>query len=161
MASLFDLTGEYLELLEMAQDPDIDPQALIDTMEGIDGEIEFKAEGYAKIIKEMESYADACANVIKVLQDKKRKYENNIDRMKKSLENSMRVTGKTKFKTALFSFCIQKNPASLVIDNEDLIPPEYLMIKQEVNKSALKDAIKAGETFEYAHLEQTESLRIR
>ena len=43
MASLYELTDDYLALLEMAEDPDMDEQALKDTMEGIEGVIEIKA----------------------------------------------------------------------------------------------------------------------
>lgn len=161
MANLYELTTEFLQLLSMAEDPDVDPQAIEDTMEGLDFEIEVKADGYAKVIKQLTANADACATEIKRLQEKKKAYENNVERIKKNLEGAMITMGKTKFKTDLFSFGIQKNPASLVIDNEEMVPPEFLVIKQEVNKSALKDAIKDGQTFEFAHLEQTESLRIR
>ena len=40
MSTLYQLTDDYLTLLEMAEDPDMDEQALMDTMEGIEGEIE-------------------------------------------------------------------------------------------------------------------------
>ena len=73
----------------------------------------------------------------------------------------MKVTGKTKFKTDLFSFRIQKNPVSVKIDNEDDVPPEYLKITTSVNKTAIKEAIESGEDIPYAHLEQSESLRIQ
>lgn len=161
MSTLYELTNEYLMLLEMAEDPDVDPEAFEDTLEGLGGEIEVKADGYAKIIKQLETQMDGCAAEIKRLQSVKKTYENSIERLKLNLEKAMRTTGKTKFKTELFSFGIQKNPASLVIDDEHLIPPEFIVIKQEANKAAIKEAIKAGEVFDFAHMEQTEGLRIR
>ena len=117
MATLYKLTDDYLTLLEMAEDPDIDEQALRDTMEGIEGALEIKAEGYAKIIRMLEGDAAACDAESKRLRNKKQAIERNIDRMKKALQFAMQTTGKTKFKTALFSFGIQKNPASVVIDH--------------------------------------------
>ena len=48
--TLYELTSDYLTLLEMAEDPDIDIQAFDDTLEGLEGEIEAKADGYAKVI---------------------------------------------------------------------------------------------------------------
>ena len=44
MATMYELTGEYRELLAMAGDPEIDPEAIADTLEAISGEIEVKAE---------------------------------------------------------------------------------------------------------------------
>ena len=165
MASLYELTDDYLTLLEMAEDPDIDEQALRDTMEGIEGALEIKAEGYAKVIRALEGDAAACDAESKRLRNKKQAIERNIDRMKKALQYSMVQTGKTKFKTALFSFGIQKNPASVVMDEQYIenIPERFLIHKDpEINRAAIKSAIKAGEDVGgIAHLEQTESLRIR
>jgi hypothetical protein len=77
----------------------------------------------------------------------------------------MELTGKTKFKTDLFSFGIQKNAPSVVIDAVDIrdIPEDYLKFKEpEVDKTAIKNAINAGVDFEgLAHLEVSQSLRIR
>jgi hypothetical protein len=71
----------------------------------------------------------------------------------------MRATGKTKFKTDLFSFNIQKNPARLVITGE---VPEKFLIPQDpkVDNKAIKELLKQQE-LPFAHLEQSESLRIR
>ena len=123
--TLYELTDDYLALLEMAEDPDIDEQALKDTMEGIEGALEIKAEGYAKIIRMLEGDAAVCDAESKRLRNKKQAIERNIDRMKKALQYSMVQTGKTKFKTALFSFGIQKNPASVVIDHAGKVPASY------------------------------------
>ena len=162
MATLYELTDDYLALLEMAEDPDIDEQALKDTMEGIEGALEIKAEGYAKIIRMLEGDAAACDAESKRLRNKKQAIERNIDRMKKALQYSMVQTGKTKFKTALFSFGIQKNPASVVIDHAGKVPASYWIPQPpELDKKAIKAYIKENGDVDWAHLEQTESLRIR
>ena len=165
MSTLYELTSDYMELLSMAEDPDIDPQAFADTLEGIEGALEDKAEGYAKAMRMLEADAAACDAESKRLRNKKQTIENNIRRMKSALQNAMQVTGKTKFKTPLFSFGIQKNPASVVMDEENLDNiPERFLIPQDpvIDKKAIKDALKAGEDLDgVAHLEQGESLRIR
>ena len=152
-------------MAEMAEDPDIDEQALKDTMEGIEGALEIKAEGYAKIIRMLEGDAAVCDAESKRLRNKKQAIERNIDHMKKALQYSMVQTGKTKFKTPLFSFNIQKNTPSVVMDEQYIenIPERFLIHKDpEINRAAIKSAIKAGEDVGgIAHLEQTESLRIR
>jgi hypothetical protein len=165
MATLYELTDDYLTLLEMAEDPDMDEQAFVDTLDGIDGALEDKAEGYAKVIRTLEGDAAACDAESKRLRNKKQTIENNIRRMKQALQITMEVTGKTKFKTALFSFNIQKNTPSVVMDEQYIenIPERFLVRKDpEINRKAIKDAINAGEDIGgIAHLESTESLRIR
>ena len=163
--TLYELTADYEGLLAMAEDPDIDEQAFLDTLEGIEGAIEDKADNYAKVIRSLEADAAACDAEAKRLRAKKQTIENNIKRMKSALQYSMQATGKTKFKTALFSFGIRKNPASVVVDEPYLENiPERFLIQQEptIDKKAMKDALKAGEDLTgLCHLEQTESLQIR
>ncbi len=161
MATLYELTGQYRELLELAESEELDKQLIADTLEGLDGEIEIKADGYAKVIRELEGKADLLKNEIERLSKRKSAIENNIKSMKEALQNVMFITGKTKFKTDLFNFNIQKNPPRLVIDKPEEIPEEYLIPQEpKINSKAIKDMLKEKE-LPFAHLEQSESLRIR
>ena len=160
--TLYELTDDYRNLLEMAQNPDIDGQAIKDTLEAIQGDIEEKADGYAKVIKELSADTDKITAEIKRLTDRKNTIQNNIAYMKQSLTSAMTVTGNTKFRTDLFSFNIQKNPPALVIDDEKAIPSEYLIPQEpKVYKKAIIDFIKSGNKVPYAHIEQSEGVRIR
>ena len=165
MNTLYELTNDYLNLLALAEDPDIDEQAFMDTLDGIEGAIEVKAEGYAKVMRQLEADAAACEAESKRLKNKSKTIDNNIKRMKQTLQYAMVATGKTKFKTQLFSFYIQKNSASVVMDEQYIenIPERFLVRKDpEINRKAIRDAINAGEDIGgIAHLEQTESLRIK
>lgn len=44
MATLYELTDEYKQLLDMLEDDTVDPELLKDTLEAVDGEIEVKAD---------------------------------------------------------------------------------------------------------------------
>lgn len=164
MATLYELTNDWLMLMEMAEDPDIEEDVFMDTLEGIEGEIEIKADGYAKVIRQLEHDAEACGVEAKRFTEKKKFLENKIDRMKKSLQGAMETTGKTMFKTELFSFNIQNNPVSVVVeaDIKD-IPDKYLKpADPTVDKKLLKEDLKAGVELDgVAHLVQTRGLRIK
>jgi len=162
MSTLYELTEAYQELLSMALDPDTDPEALADTMEGLEGEIEAKADGYAKVMKELRAVADARKAEAKRLTDGAKSIEANIDRMKSALAAAMRLTGKTKFKTTLFSYGIQKNPPALKIDRPEDVPAEFLIPQEpKIDSVAIKKELKEGVVYDWCHLEQSESLRIR
>lgn len=161
MGTLYELKSEYIQLREMAGDPDISPEALRDTMEAINGELEDKADGYAKVIRELEAEEAGLDTEIKRLQARKSAVSGNKGRIKDALESAMRETGKLKFKTALFSFGIQKNPPSVAILSEN-IPLDYLVVPDpQPDKKRILAELKAGALFDWAELKQTEALRIR
>jgi len=162
--TLYELTGQYLQLLAYAEDPEVDPQVIADTLEALDGDIEEKADGYAKVIRQLKADAEALKVEIDRLTARKRAIEGNVDRMMESLKNAMILCEKPKFKTELFTFGVQNNPPKVVIDDPENIP-QYWLIQQDpkVNTSAIKEAIQNGDPFaaNIAHLEQGQSLRIR
>ena len=82
--------------------------------------------------------------------------------LKTYLEDNMKLTGKTKFKSGMFNFSIQKNPASVNIIDENILPKDFLIPQPpKVDKTALKDVLKTGVEVPGAELKQTEGLRIR
>lgn len=163
--TLYDLTGELLELMEMAQDPDVDPDALKDTMEAINLAFEDKADGYAKIYRMLISQADAIKAEMERLKKREKSFRNNAETIKDTLETAMLATGKKKIKTALFTISIRRNPESVVMDVKypESVPERFWKVRDpEIDKTAIKKALKAGENLDgIAHLEQTESLQIR
>lgn len=156
MAALYELTGKFNQVAEMLTEDEFNP-AVIDTLESLDLAIEDKADGYARLIKNQEADSKGIAEEIKRLQTRKQAIDNSIKNMKLSLQNAMIEIGKTKFKTDLFSFNIQKNPVKVEIVNEELIPDQFKKIKIEFDKTAIKKA----ENVPGAELVQSESLRIR
>lgn len=164
--TLFELTSEYENLLEMLEDPEADDQIITDTLEAIGGEIEAKADGYARVIRQMDADAKAIKAEEERLYKRRKSLEGRSMWLKNRLHTMMEITGKTKFKTELFSFSVQKNPPKVVIDDPAGIPAAYLIqLEPEVDTVAIKKALKNPEEAPIwkgiAHLEQSESLRIR
>lgn len=160
MASLYELTGKWLEVYEMAGE--VEQEVIDDTLESIEGEIEAKATGYGMVIRQLEADVNALAEEIKRLQAKKKAAENTIDRMKARLQESMAALGTKKITTPLFSFGIQKNPPRVVIDHPDAVPARYLIPQDpKVDTKGILTDLKGGALMTWAHLEQGESLRIR
>lgn len=162
--TLYEITGDYLRLLEMMEDQDtvMDTQVLADTLDAIEGEFEIKADGYARVIRELEADAKKYETEIRRMQGRMEVIKNRTKMIKQHLYDSMKVTGKIKFKTNLFSFGIQKNsglqPIEIVPDVE--IPDEYC--RKEPDNAKIRDALKAGKELPFAMLkERGEHLSIR
>ena len=164
--TLYELTGEMLQLQSILEEED-NPEYIriaLDTMEGLEGEIEAKADGYARIIRNLTADVEGLKVEIERLNNRKRTIENNISSLKNRLEDSMIQIGKEKFKTELFSFNIQANPPAVVLDTEDInrIPAQYVGHEPKLDKKQMLADLKAGADLSgIAHLEQSRSLRIK
>ena len=163
--NLYDLTNDYEAVLNMLYDEEIDEQMIFDTLEGIEGEIEDKADGYAKIIKELLGDAEKIKEEKIRLEQRQKAFENRAQLLKENLQNTMKQLGKTKFKTNLFSFNIQKNGGKLplIIDDIKKVPNEYFKhTEKEVDNTKVREAIDSGKNIPFAHYGvQGESLRIK
>ncbi len=162
MSNLYQLTNDYETVLNMLYDEDADEQMILDTLESIEGEIEDKANNYAKIIKELEAKQNARKEEAKRLTESAKVFENRVKALKSNLFNSMKATGKTKFATDLFSFNIAKNGGkqTLTIDGE--VPEEYTKTITENDTDKIRQALEKGEKLTFAHFEpRGESLRIK
>lgn len=161
--TLYELTGQWQQVQDALYDPDFDQESAEAMLDDIEAALEDKADHYAMMIKSMEADAAALDEEIRRLCARRSTLGNRAGWLKERLQMAMYATGKTKFKTPYFTFGIQKNPSSVVLD-ADLsdIPDNYLIPQPpKVDKKAIGAAIKAGEDISFAHLEQSEGLRIR
>lgn len=163
--TLYEITEDFRRLYEMADEYDLSPEDIADTLESLQYELEEKADGYAIIMRQLEGDIALLKTEIDRLSSRKKTVENNIKRMKQGLETAMKAADRPKIKTKLFSFSVQKNPPSVVMDEQYIenIPDEYLIPQEpKIDKKKIKEDLKAGVNLEgLAHLEQTEGLRIR
>lgn len=162
MANIYELTNDFLHVQDLIEEGELDLEMLQNTLECLDYEIEEKAEGYAKIIKNLTAEIEGLKKEEERLANKRKAIENNITNLKKNLETAMILTGKKKFKTNLFSFNIKKNAPSLKILDDTKILDEFKIPQPDkIDNKAIIQQIKEGKEFTWAKLEQSESLRIR
>lgn len=162
MSSLFDLTGKYLTVLELAEEG-ADPDVIQDTLESIDDEIEVKADGYANVIKHINGNIDVIDKEIKRLQKLKSSHTNSVKRMRDNLLDSMKATGKEKFKTDSHSFSVKKNPLKLEIESEEFIPESYFETRKVLDSASLKKYLTENpeKSLNGVSLTRSESVTIR
>lgn len=158
--NLYELTDNYLKVLELIENGE---EGLEDTLESINDAIEVKADGYARIIRNLEANAVALKTEIDRLTNRRKSIENSIDRLKENLKNAMIATGKEKIKTDLFNVTVVNNPVAVNVIDEKLIPEEYFKVEiiRKLDKISLRDAIKNGEEIQGAKLMQGKGLRIK
>jgi hypothetical protein len=160
---LYELAGKYRELARLADDPDMPPEALADTLEGIEGEIQVKAENLTKFLANLDANEAVLDAEIKRLQKRLKGVRGRREWLRNYLRQNMEVTGIQKISCELFVISLGKGRPLAVIDDEAALPSKYVTEKRTtiVDRVALLEDLKAGVRVPGAHLGDTEpSLRI-
>ena len=116
----------FLTVYDMI-DEGIDEQMILDTLEAIEGDIEVKAEGYAKLIKTIEAEVAMFKLEESRLAERRKARETKVKTLKNNLQEAMEQVGKPKFDSGTFGFNIQNNPPSVDVEDEGKIPKAYLV----------------------------------
>ncbi len=165
MSSLYNLSASYRQLMERLYDEELPEDAIIDTLDSIEGAIEDKADGYGKVIRMIEADIDGIKLEESRLYARRKSLERKKELLKGNLFDAMKTVGLAKIKTALFTVSIRKNGGKrgLVLDcGVDKLPPEFQKVTIEANNEALRKLLGDAEKCEYCHLaEQGESLSIK
>lgn len=164
MTSLFVITNEYRESAEKLADLDLDAQTVADTLEGLAGEFESKAESVAHVIRNLESMADAIKAYEAQQAERRKTFEARAERLREYLANCMQGIGREKLETPSVSLSFRKSSA-VVVDDQSLIPPAFMRQPEPLppspDKKALGDALKAGQEVPGARLEHRKNLQIK
>jgi len=142
--SLYELTGQYLDALDFLTDPAnaVDQQTAVDTMEGLDGDIEPKMLNVARAILELEHLAEGIKEARKRMEFRQKAAENRAEWLRNYLVSAMERTGKTKVSDAYNALSLAKNQPSVIVEDESLIPDAYKdeVTEVKINKRAIKQA---------------------
>lgn len=163
MANLYELETNYknlLQVLEYSDDETLN-EIVEKSLNELQDELNKKAENIIKYSRNLRAEAGALKCEAKRLSDKQKSLEKRADSLERYLFNAMKYAQRDTIKAGVFDVSIRKNPESLKITDESLIPAEYLKIKYEVDKVNLKTALKNGTEINGVELERKEVLKIK
>lgn len=163
MTKLYELTEAYVDLLAQLEDcttPD-EEAAIASMIDSISDDIARKGEAFARLIRNLQSDADGYTAEIKRLTRRKQIAENAIEHLKGNILFSMGLAGATKLHTTIGKWRIQKNPPSVVINDESKVPEEFTLPQPaKVVKSLIMEHWKeTGEIPEGCDIVQSEGVR--
>ncbi|MCB6407394.1 siphovirus Gp157 family protein [Streptococcus gordonii] len=157
MATLYELTGQFLDIYNM----DLDDETKLDTLESIDWneDYENKVENYIKVMKNLEADIEARKTELDRLKKLNDADKKKIERMKDDLTASMELTGHDKIDTTLFKVSFRRSK-SVEVDMV-LLPEQYKKIEYKADKAGLKQLLANGEEIAGAKLVENKNLNIR
>jgi hypothetical protein len=160
MIKLYELTGNYRQLVELAEETD--STAFVDTLQSIQDEIEDRTEKMAFVIRTLEANAKVIKEEEQRLADRRKAYENKVSSLKQYLQDQLEVAGLNKVKRPTITVAIQNNPPSVEVADEQLIPANFFIEQApKLDKKSLLQHLKDGHEVPGARIQQTKGLRIR
>lgn len=163
--TLYQLADEYREAMATLQELELDDLTIANTLESISGPLEEKATNVAMIARNLEATAEAIKEAEQKMAARRKALESRAASIKRYLLANMQKCGISKIESPYFSIAIRKNPASVVIDDPNVIPAEFMRQPEPPppapDKKALAEALKKGLEVPGVHLEQSERVEIR
>ena len=163
MRALYEIDQAILDCVDLETGEILDSEKL----DALQMEREAKLEGVALWIKDMNAEATAVKEEADKLNARKKALDNKVAALKQWL---LYALNGEKLKTPRCNV-YQTHSQKVVIDDEKALVDmfmaspfyeKFLRIKEpEIDKVALKDSMKQGYEYEFAHLEETESVVIK
>lgn len=161
MATLYELE-DSLKLIQSMIEDGADESIFDEALANIKLDLADKLEGYAMVIKNIESDVEGCKAEEKRLSTRRKSMENKIKRMKENMQQAMIAANERKLQGEKFTFTVQKNPPSLNLVDESIVPKEFLVeVAPTIDKKAIMERLENNEVVPGAEIKQGESLRIR
>nr|DAD74967.1 MAG TPA: resistance protein [Siphoviridae sp. ctA995] len=143
--------------------------AWFDTLEGIEGEFDEKAESIAVYIKQLKAEANILKFEKSAIAKRQSQKEREVEKLAAYLLNAMKAIGRSKVDMPHTVVSIRNNAPSLIVDNEAEFVSwaqenndsllEYIMPK--VKKNDVKKLCKNGEAIPFVHMESKQSLSVK
>jgi len=146
---LYEINREYITALLDCVDTETGEITNQDALESLEMTLVDKALNTAKVIKNFQSDVDALKAEEKKLADRRRVLENRVEWLKNYL--SINIPKGINFADAQAEIRWRKSESVEVAD-PNFLPIEYRRVKVEADKTAIKKALKAGESVEGATL---------
>ena len=147
-------------MLEAAETPE-EIEAIQNTLEMLDLSIEEKIENTAKYMVNVEGDIQGIKAEIDRLNKIKKSKESTIETLKNNIEYSMKQKGIEKLEVGTFKAGYRKSE-SVEITNLDVIPADFITkVEIKADKTAIKKALKAGETVDGAEIKVNQNFYIK
>jgi len=165
LPTLYEIAAEYRTDMEKLADLELSPEAIADTIEGMSGALQQKAQNIGSLVKHLEVTADAMKDAEAQLYKRRKAVEARIEHIKSYVLNVMQHNNIQKIETPYFNLSISKNPPAVDIFDSNQVPAHFMKQPEppppSPDKVAIKESLKLGEDVPGCRLSQSVRLNIK
>ena len=165
MTSLYDIAAEYRQTADKLADLDLDEQTIADTLEGMSGALEVKAQNVVMFARNLEATATAIKEAETAMAARRKAIENRAAGLRRYALSAMQVAGVQSIECPYFKLSVRKNPPAVEVFDAAQIPAQFMRTPEPPppapDKKAITEAIKAGKEVPGARLVSGERLEVR
>lgn len=158
--TLYSIADEINRILGTEEWDDCTEQALAH----LEMSLEKKADNCAAYVANLDAFIAAAKAEEERIAARRKVAENRAEQIKDYLFRCMKAVERTKIEAGTRVISIAKNPPSVCVDEESVIPARFFTVVPEqykLDRKAVGAALKAGEDVPGCHLHQGERLAIR
>lgn len=163
--NLYQIANNYQSILSQTFDAETGEvnEHSFKLLDSAANDMEEKGIAVASYIKNLEAERDAINLAKRAMTDREARLNRKLDYMTEYLKSNMERCGITSISSPYFEVKIKNNPESVYIIDEESLEPNFFNEKvvRTVNKTLIKEALKAGAEIQAAKLVRTTRLDIR
>ena len=168
MASLYELAAEYRALDDTLADGDFDPATVADTIEasGLPDDLAQKAQNIEFMARNLDGENAALQAEVERMVARIGRNTKKADSLRGYILQCLKLIGRDKLPTTMFTFSTRKSEAVDVFEAEKL-PAEFWHMPEPKppvaapDKAAIKAAIKEGKEVPGARMQKNEKLVVK
>ena len=165
MNTLYDISAEYRQTADKLADLDLDEQTIADTLEGMSGALEVKAQNVVMFARNLEATATAIKEAETAMAARRKAIEHRAAGLRRYALSAMQVAGVQSIECPYFKLSVRKNPPAVEVFDAAQIPAQFMRTPEPPppapDKKAITEAIKAGQEVPGARLVSGERLEVR
>lgn len=162
----YELPDLFREAMDRAIDPDTGEitAAGVCEIRALTAAAQTSTADLACYIRELELESDAVQEAVKAMDRRVNRLNATAAKWRGFLMDTLDIAGLSAVKDPRITLTIRTNPPAVRIDDDAVIPPSYcreIPARTEPDKTALKTALKTGETIPGVELVSTRRLAIQ
>ena len=164
---LYELTNDYLALLDAIDNGEIPEEAIADTLEAITEEIESKADSIACVLKNLDADIIAIKAEEVRLAERRKAKEKSYERIKQYLSDTLQAAGLDKIETARNKITFRKSESVEIVEEAFIIWAQknrddlLTYSAPKVNKTEVKKSLKNGDSIVGAELRINSNIQLK